>query len=187
MQWAFLLSALAVAAPAAALTPVADFEVARYNGMWYEVAAIPGFFANKCARDTRFDYVPGEDGALIVRNRCTQPEGGTYESEGRARALDPAVPAVLKVTFVYKLGIWWYPFGRNQVVIGSGRNYEWLVIGDPSLKYGRIIARQPGLSAEALKIAAGVLTAEGFDPCSFVAKPHAGGRQQAARLCDEVK
>jgi apolipoprotein D and lipocalin family protein len=178
---------LAFSAPAAALTPVSDFDVGRYNGLWYEVAAIPGYFRNKCARDTQSEYSPAEDGALIVRSKCTQSEGGSYESEGRARALDPAVPAVLKVTFVYQLGIWWYPFGRNQIVIGTGRNYEWLVIGDPSLHYGRIIARQPTLSSEALKAAAGVLAAEGFDLCAFVANPQVGGRQQMARLCDEVK
>jgi apolipoprotein D and lipocalin family protein len=187
MRWAFLLSALAVAASAAALTPVAAFDVARYHGVWYEVAAIRGAFQNRCARDPRSEYAPGEDGALIVRSRCTQTEGGTYEAEGRARALDPSVPAVLKVTYVYQLGIWWYPFGRNQVVIGSGRNYEWIVIGDPSLHYGRILARGPALSAEELKSAAALLRAEGFDLCTFVAKPQVGGRQQTARLCDEVK
>lgn len=178
---------LAMSAPAAALTPVADFPIARYHGMWYEVAAIPGAFQNRCARDPRSEYVPGEDGALIVRSRCTQSDGETYESEGRARALEPAVPAVLKVTYVHQLGIWWYPLGRNQVVIGSGRNYEWIVIGDPSLHYGRILAREPALSIAELKSAAGLLKAEGFDLCAFVAKPQTGGRQQTARLCDETK
>ena len=187
MRWVSVLLALALTAPAAALTPVADFDVVRYHGTWYEVAAIPGFFQNKCARDTQSEYVPADDGALIVRNRCTQVEGGTYASEGRARPLDPGVPSVLKLTYVHQLGIWWYPFGRNQVVIGSGRNYEWLVIGDPSLHYGRILARQPALPGEALRAAAAVLTAEGYDVCAFVAKPQAGGRQQSARLCDEVK
>jgi apolipoprotein D and lipocalin family protein len=187
MRWVSVLLALALTAPAAALTPVADFDVTRYHGTWYEVAAIPGFFQNKCASDTQSEYVPADDGALIVRSHCTQAKGGTYASEGRARALDPGVPSVLKVTYVYQLGIWWYPFGHNQVVIGSGRNYEWLVIGDPSLRYGRILARQPALPGEALRTAAAVLTGEGYNLCTFVAKPQAGGRQQAARLCDEVK
>jgi len=187
MRWVLVAMALAVAAPANALTPVADFEVVRYHGLWYEVAAIPGAFQNRCARDPRSEYAPGEDGALIVRSICTRSEGGTYESEGRARALDPGLPAVLKVTYVHQLGIWWYPFGRNQVVIGSGKNYEWIVIGDPSLHYGRILSREPALPREALKTAAAVLAAEGFDVCAFVAKPQAGGRQQGARLCDDVK
>ena len=187
MRAVFVLLGFAMSTPAAALTPLADFNVARYNGLWYEVAAIPGAFQNRCARDPRSEYVPGEDGALIVRSRCTQSDGGTYASEGRARALEPAVPAVLKVTYVHQLGIWWYPLGRNQVVIGSGRNYEWIVIGDPSLHYGRILAREPALSADALRSAAGVLKTEGFDLCAFVAKPQAGGRQQTARLCDETR
>jgi apolipoprotein D and lipocalin family protein len=187
MRWAFVALTLALIAPAEALTPVSDFDVARYHGMWYEVAAIPGFLGNKCARDTQHEYVPTDDGAIIFRSRCTQPEGSTYQSEGRARSLDPAMPSVLKVTFVYQLGIWWYPFGRNQVVIGSGRNYDWLVIGDPSLKYGRILARQPSLPNDELRAAATVLSGEGYDLCTFVAKPQTGGREKAARLCDEVR
>jgi apolipoprotein D and lipocalin family protein len=176
---------LCAVAPAVALTPVADFQVARYQGTWYEIASIPGFFQGKCARDTRAEYVPEEGGALIVRNRCVRPDGSVQESEGRARVLDPALPAVLKVTFVNQLGIWWYPFGRNQVVIAQGRNNQWIVIGEPSLHYGRILARQPTMPDDALRAAVAALVAEKYDLCMFMFKPQTGGRGQASRLCDE--
>ena len=176
---------LAAAAPAVALTPVSQFDVASYQGSWFEIASIPGFFQGKCARDTRAEYVPEEGGALIVRNRCTRPDGGVQASEGRARVLDPVLPAVLKVTFVNQLGIWWYPFGRNQVVIAAGRNNQWIVIGEPSLHYGRILSRQPTLSEDALRAAVAALAAEKYDLCTFVFKPQTGGRTQASRLCDE--
>jgi apolipoprotein D and lipocalin family protein len=172
-------------APAAALTPSSEFQVSQYQGYWYEIASIPGFFQGKCARDTRAEYVPEEGGALIVRNRCVRPDGGEQLAEGRARVLDPALPAVLKVTFVNQFGIWWYPFGRNQVVIAAGRNNQWIVIGEPSLHYGRILSRQPTLSDEALRAAVAALAAEKYDLCRFVFKPQTGGRTQASRLCDE--
>jgi len=177
--------ALATTAPALALTPASDFQVSQYQGYWYEIASIPGFFQGKCARDTRAEYVPEEGGALIVRNRCIRPDGGEQVGEGRARVLDPALPAVLKVTFVNQFGIWWYPFGRNQVVIAAGRNNQWIVIGEPSLHYGRILSRQPTLSDEALRAAVAALAAEKYDLCTFVFKPQTGGRTQASRLCDE--
>jgi len=176
---------LFAAAPAVALTPFTEFQVSRYQGIWYEIASIPGFFQGKCARDTRAEYVPEDGGALIVRNRCTRPDGGVQEAEGRARVLDPSLPAVLKVTFVNQLGIWWYPFGRNQVVIAEGRNNQWLVIGEPSLHYGRILSRQPTMPDDALRAAVAALVAEKYDLCMFVFKPQAGGRTQASRLCDE--
>jgi len=177
--------ALASTAPAVALTPVSEFDVASYQGSWYEIASIPGFFQGKCARDTRAEYVPEEGGALIVRNRCIRPDGEVQQGEGRARVLDPALPAVLKVTFVNQFGIWWYPFGRNQIVIAAGRNNQWIVIGEPSLHYGRILARQPVMTEDALRAAIAALVAEKYDLCMFVFKPQTGGRTQASRLCDE--
>jgi len=172
-------------APAIALTPVTEFQASHYQGTWYEIASIPGFFQGKCARDTRAEYVPEEGGAMIVRNRCVRPDGGVQQAEGRARVLDPSLPSVLKVTFVNQLGIWWYPFGRNQVVIAEGRNNQWIVIAEPSLHYGRILARQPTMADEALRAAVAALVAEKYDLCMFMFKPQTGGRAQASRLCDE--
>jgi apolipoprotein D and lipocalin family protein len=183
MRWALPVLGFALSGAAVALTPVSEFELTRYHGAWYEIASIPGFFQGKCARNTQVDYTPEDGGALIVRNQCIRADGGTERGEGRGRPLDPAIPAVLKVTFVNQFGIWWYPFGRNQVVIASGRDY--LVIGEPSLHYGRILARKPTLSDDALRAAVATLTAENYDLCLFVFKPQAGGRTQASRLCDE--
>lgn len=181
------LLAVAAIAPAVALTPVGSFEVSRYRGEWYEIAAIPGAFRNRCVRDTRAEYQPGDDGALIVRTRCRNADGGLEQNEGRARPLDPSLPAVLKVTFVNQLGIWWYPLGRNQVVIAAGPQDQWIVIGEPSLSYGRILSRQPSLSDDALRSAVAVLSAEKFDLCAFLLKPQTGGRAQTSRLCDEKR
>ena len=186
MRWIWIALLLALAAPAVALTPLADFSTSRYQGRWYEIAAISGFFRNQCQRDVQLQYTADESGALTMVNRCQRPDGTPLESEGRGRALDPDVPSVLKVTFVHALGIWWYPFGRNQIVFAAGPGDRWLVIGDPSLRYGRVIAREPSLDAESLRAIDAALAAEGFDRCSFMLKPQTGGREQATRLCDEV-
>ena len=183
----FLALALAFAAPALALSPLADFSVTRYQGRWYEIAAIPGFFRNQCARDVQLEYTLEDGGALMIRNSCRRPDGTVLESEGRGRALDPDLPSVLKVTFVHVLGIWWYPFGRNQIVFATGPQYRWLIIGDPSLRYGRVLAREPAVDAQALRAIDAALAAEGFDRCTFLLKPHAGGKPQTSRLCDEMQ
>jgi apolipoprotein D and lipocalin family protein len=182
-----MLAALVTAAEVVAVTPVTDFALSRYFGTWYEIASIPGSFRNRCASDTRTEYAPEEGGALILRTRCTQADGKSEDNEGRARPLDPDVPAVLKVTYVNQLGIWWYPFGRNQVVIATGRDYEWLVIADPSRTYGRIISRRPVMSDEALRAAMAALAEEKYDLCAFTLKPQAGGRARGSRLCDEAQ
>ena len=82
MRWVSIpLLAVASIVPALALTPVPDFSVTRYHGRWYEISAIQGFFGNKCARDVRVEYAPEDGGALIVRNRCQQPDGGLFERQ----------------------------------------------------------------------------------------------------------
>src|SRR6266702_1884876 len=124
--------------------------------------------------------------ASIVPALALTPVPDFSVTRYHGRAMDLDLPAVLKVTFVHQLGIWWYPFGRNQIVIAAGPENRWLVLADPSLRYGRVIAREPALDPESLRAATAALAKEGYDACAFVLKPQAGGREQLARLCDEM-
>jgi apolipoprotein D and lipocalin family protein len=182
-----MLLALFFSARAAALTPVADFDPQRYFGSWYEIAAIPGFLQSRCARDTRSEYTVAENGSIASLSRCLRSDGSEETGEGRQRALDPAVPAALKVTNVHLLGIWWYPFGRESIVIAVGPDYRWIVLGHPSLRYGRLLARTPLLADDALRAAAKAIGGAEFDVCAFVTTPQTGGHERAARLCDLVR
>ena len=173
--------------PAAALNPVANFNLDRYMGTWYEIAAIRGFLQSRCARDTRSDYSVGENGAIASRSTCIRDDGTSETNEGRIRVLDPELPSVLKTTSVHFLGIWWYPFGRESIVIALEPEYRWVATGHPSLGYGRILSREPILSDEALKTVAGVLAREGFDLCAFVVTPQTGGRERGVKLCEIVR
>lgn len=180
------LVALACMAPAVALTPVADFDLNRYYGSWYEIASIPGFLQSHCARDTQSEYTAAENGAIATRSHCLRADGSVQSNEGRARPLDPSLPSVLKITTVHFLGIWWYPFGRESIVVAVSPDYRWLINGHPSLRYGRILAREPSLSAQALQTISAELVKQGFDPCVFVFTPQTGGHARGTRLCDDV-
>jgi apolipoprotein D and lipocalin family protein len=172
---------------AVALTPVANFDLKRYTGTWYEIASIPGFLQSRCARDTQVDYSMAENGALAGQTRCMRADGTPDASESRLRTLDPSTPAALKITTVNLLGIWWYPFGRESIVIAVGPDYRWVVLGHPSLKYGRIIAREPALADDTLKLAAAALGQQQFDLCKFVTTPQTKGRTQPVKLCEIIK
>ena len=182
-----ILFALAPLTPALALTPVANFDLNRYLGTWYEISSIPGFLQSRCERDTRVEYTNAENGAIAAQTRCTRADGSAGASESRTRSLDPALPAVLKVTAVQFLGIWWYPLGRESIVIAVGPDYRWIVVGHPSLRYGRILSREPSLADAELKVAAAALTEQQFDLCKFATTSQTKGRVQPARLCDILK
>ena len=183
----FVLLTFAAASSVLALTPVANFDLNRYLGTWYEIAAIPGFLQTRCAQDTRSEYTNAENGALAVQTRCTRADGTAESNELRTRPFDPQLPAALKVTSVKFLGIWWYPFGRESIVIAVEPGYRWLVVGHPSLRYGRILSREPSLADSELKAAGAALTEQQFDLCNFVTTPQTKGRVQPARLCDILK
>lgn len=172
---------------AVALTPVTGFDLNRYLGTWYEIAAIPGFLQSRCARDTQTEYTSAENGAIAVMSRCTRSDGTPEINEGRARALEPSLPSVLKVTSVHFLGIWWYPLGRESIIIAFDPEYRWLASAHPSLRYGRILSREPSLSDEALKRIAATLVEEGFNLCTFVSTPQTGGRDRPVKLCEILR
>jgi apolipoprotein D and lipocalin family protein len=172
---------------AMALTPVTGFDLNRYLGTWYEIAAIPGFLQSRCARDTNTEYSMGENGAIVVTTRCLRADGTPEINESRARPLEPSLPSVLKITSVRALGIWWYPFGRESIIIAFDPEYRWLASAHPSLRYGRILSREPSLSDEALKRIAATLLEEGFDLCTFVSTPQTGGRDRPAKLCEILR
>ena len=173
-------------APAAALTPLPDFTVDGYVATWYEIASIRGFLQSRCARDTRTEYSIGDNGALTLESKCLRADGSAERSEARARPMDPALPSVLKITGVHFLGIWWYPFGRESIVVARGPARRWLAVGHPSLRYARILAHSPALSDDDLKSAAAALAEAQFDLCAMVLTVQTGGRQQPSRLCDVV-
>jgi lipocalin len=175
------------AMPTLALTPVADFKLDSYFATWYEIASIRGFLQSRCARDTRTEYSAGENGALMLESRCLRADGSIERSEARARPLDRALPSVLKITSVHFLGIWWYPLGRESIVVARGPDNRWLTVGHPSLRYARLLARDPALSDADLKSAATALAEAQFDLCLVVLTAQTGGRQQPARLCDLVR
>ena len=172
---------------AVALTPVIGFDLNRYMGTWYEIAAIPGFLQSRCARDTQTEYTAAENGAIAAVSRCMRSDGTFELNEARARALEPSLPSVLKITSVHFLGIWWYPLGRESIIIAFDPEYRWLASAHPSLRYGRILSREPALSDEALKRIAAALVEEGFNLCTFVSTPQTGGRDRPAKLCDILR
>ena len=182
-----ILFALAVSTSALALTPATNFDLNRYLGTWYEIASIPGFLQSRCARDTQVTYTKAENGAVAAQTSCTRADGSVDSNESRTRPLDPAVPAALKVTSVNFLGIWWYPLGRESIVLAIGPDYRWLVVGHPSLRYGRILSREGSLADNDLKAAAAALAEQQFDLCTFVTTPQTSGRAQATRLCDILR
>lgn len=154
-----LLATLAWAGlPARAQTPVAsvaEVDLARYVGKWYEIASFPMYFQRNCVGDTTAEYAITPERELAVTNRC-RTDSGFDEAQGRAWAVTGGNNARLKVSF-------FWPFRSDYWVIGLDTDYRWAVVGNPDRKYLWILSRTPQLERSLLDAALKAATLQGFD------------------------
>jgi apolipoprotein D and lipocalin family protein len=121
----------------APLPTVASVDLSRYTGDWYEVALIPNRFQKMCIADTQANY--RVDGDVIrVRNRCKTVEGKMEEANGIAKIAPQSGNAKLRVSF-------FRPFYGDYWILALDPEYQWVLVGEPSRKYGWILARSPKL------------------------------------------
>ncbi|MBP9034742.1 MAG: lipocalin family protein [Pseudomonadales bacterium] len=168
-----LLAALVLSASPAAtasaepapLATVAAVDIARYAGLWYEIAAIPMWFQRNCLGDTTARYTPNPDGTIEVVNRCRTRDGSS-EARGLARVVDTRSNARLEVSFFSLLG--WRPVWGDYWVIALAPDYSWAVVSGPKRRYGWILARTPALEDATLATIRQRLEALGYDPALFV-------------------
>ncbi len=127
-------------AEARALKTVAHVDLARYAGMWYEIASYPQRFQKGCT-GTIATYTLRADGSVEVLNRCARDSlnGRITVAKGRARVVDKTSNAKLKVSF-------FWPFWGDYWIIDLGRDYEYAVVGHPSRKYLWILCRRPTMA-----------------------------------------
>ena len=170
---------LAAAAGCAATPPAPDaprtvqaVDLARYAGVWYEVARFPNRFQDgsgvSCA-DTTATYTPRPDGRVGVVNRCRNAAAGGAErvAEGRAYAVEGSGNARLRVSF-------FWPFYGDYWVLGLAPDYRWAVVGDPRREYLWILSRVPVMAADDYAAALAVARREGFDTGRLLRTPRLG-------------
>src|SRR4051812_42478541 len=58
------------------LKVVAQVDLARYVGKWYEIARLPNRFQKRCAGEVTADYTQQPNGKISVLNRCRIEDGG---------------------------------------------------------------------------------------------------------------
>ncbi|TJZ74788.1 lipocalin family protein [Chitiniphilus eburneus] len=156
---ALLLSLPCFAQAADAIAPVqsvAQVELPRYLGRWYEIARYPMYFQRQCVGDVTALYAMRQDGRISVTNRCRTADGKLDVADGVATAVSGSGNAQLKVSF-------FWPFKADYWVIGLDPQYRWAVVGNPSRKNLWVLARTPRLPEELLAAALASAQAQGFD------------------------
>lgn len=121
---------------------VSDVDLNKYAGTWYEIARLPNYFERKL-KCTSATYTLKEDDKIEVVNKghYINDPAKTSSVNGKARVPDKSQPAKLKVQF-------FWPFSGDYWILALDQNYKYALVGDPSLKYLWILAREKTMDDE---------------------------------------
>jgi len=124
------------------LFTVEEVNFERYAGRWFEIARLPNKFEEglECVTAT---YSLKKDGKIGVLNKgfSTEKRGESDSANGTAWVPDPKFPGRLKVSF-------FWPFAGNYYIISLDKEYQYVLVGDPSRKYLWILSRTKQLDEE---------------------------------------
>ncbi len=162
--WLAACSPSGTPAGAAPLSVVASVDVPRYLGTWYQQALVPNSFQNMCVSDTTATYAQDGDG-LSVLNRCKNADGKLEAAKGVAKIVEGSNNAKLRVSF-------FRPFYGDYWVLALDPDYQWVLVGEPSRKFGWILSRSAQLDAATYDQILNRAVALGYDKSRFERSPH---------------
>lgn len=154
---------LAFAQSGTAVTPIAQLNVPRYLGHWYEIAKFPNRFQKQCASDTSAEYALLPDGKLSVLNRCRLANGEWQQALGTAYQVGDAQSARLKVRFAPDW-LSFLPFVWGDYwVVDLDDGYELAAVSEPQREFLWILARSPKVDAHRYAVLLSLLAGMGLD------------------------
>jgi apolipoprotein D and lipocalin family protein len=145
------------------LEVVPHVELSKYLGKWYEIAHLPFKFEDGCS-DITATYTLLKDGKVAVLNQCIK-NGKAKASKGKAKVIDKATNARLKVTF-------FWPFYGDYWIIKLGEAYDYAVVGTPNRKYLWILNRTPQMDNALLSQIIEFVKSNGFDVENLIKTNH---------------
>lgn len=136
-------------------TPVAQLDLQRFLGTWYEIARFDHSF-EKGIDNATAEYSLRDDGKIRVVNSGWK-NGERQVAEGKAKCPDPVGnPAHLKVAFFLF-------FYADYNVLYLDSDYRYMLIGSKSDKYLWILSRMPELEEQDTRILLDEAERRGYD------------------------
>jgi apolipoprotein D and lipocalin family protein len=139
---------------------VAQVDLDRLLGTWFEVARLPNLEADGPGQhsvNVTATYAKRPDGGLTVQTVGCNAKARMRRSEvsGTVQPADPSGSKLILRFFKLIRGDLW--------VIGLDPEYRWVLTGTPSRRRLWLIARAPRIAAEDYERAMAIAAAQGFD------------------------
>ena len=148
------------------ITPVAEFDVQRYLGQWYEIARLDHSFERGLEKVSA-DYSLRNDGGINVINRGYDPAKKEWkEATGRAYFVGEPTVGRLKVSFFGPF------YGGYNIIALDRQGYSYSMVCGPDRSYLWILSRTPEMDAALLTRLVDQATDLGFDTSSLIYVKH---------------
>lgn len=149
----------------AKLRTVSHVDLARYMGDWRVISVIP-YFAERHAVDSIESYALLQDGRIDNTFRFRKHDFDAPQKSYHfiARVVNTETNAEWRVRFLPLINV-------AYLVIDLDRDYQWVVIGHPSRRYGWIMAREKSIPASTMEGIHTRLKEQGYDPTKFAMVP----------------
>lgn len=130
---------------------IAQVDLGKYLGVWYEIARKPMYFQNQCAKNVQAVYTLNVNGNVSVENSCVNQDGHIEQAQGEAYVVNAPHNSKLRVSFLPE-SLRWLPVGRGDYwILKLDANYQTVLVGEPKRKYMWVLSREPHLSDEVLQ------------------------------------
>lgn len=123
----------------APLATVPQVDLRKYQGRWYEIAALPQRFEKGC-HCVYAEYTLKPDGYVEVYNYCRKggAQGNVKDITGKAFPVEGSGNSKLKVQF-------FWPFKGDYWILDLDPEYRHVLVGSPDRKSLWILSRKPTL------------------------------------------
>ncbi len=159
------VAACSSTSPPAGITPVSPFDLARYEGRWYEMARLDHSF-ERGMTDVTATYQRQGDGSVRVLNRGFDTGKNAWrEADGKALFTGDPQTASLKVSF-------FGPFYGGYHVAALDSNYQWALVVGPDRSYCWILSRSKQLAPAVRNQIVARAQALGIDTQAFIWVSH---------------
>ena len=131
----------------AAFTPqtVANVDLRRYMGTWYEVAKIPNTFQKSCIKDITVNYSLVANNQVTGVNSCRKANGQLFQMGVQGRIKDDT-----NAKLAFKITSSWLRFipmlETDYWIVDLADDYSHATVSTSDGKYLWILARQPKLA-----------------------------------------
>lgn len=157
------MSAAAQAAkPQSEPQTVANVDIPRYMGTWYEQVRLPMPFQDDCVSEVKAQYTLTAKQNVKITNSCRKADGSLMSAEGEVKKVE-GNGSRLQITFLPK-AVNWIPVGRASYwILRLDDNYQTALVGTPNRKYLWVLSRTPKLDEAVLQSYIETARQQGYD------------------------